>query len=63
MVLYIYEKITERGPPIAQPSVCLQKSEVNMKVFSIANFKRKRMNINFERILGNLFLSSILSNL
>ena len=28
-----------------------------MKVFSVVNFNSKRLNINFEHILGNLFLT------
>ena len=34
-----------------------------MKVFPIVNFNNKRLDINFEYILGNLFLTYISPNI
>ena len=52
--MYISLNVTERGPPKAQPSVCMQNLLLNVKVTSVYNLISKRLNINSLHIGFNL---------
>ena len=46
--------VAERGPPIEQPSVCLQSLLLNVKVTSADNLISKHLNINSLHLAFNL---------
>ena len=48
--------VTDNGPPIAHPSVCLKKLLFMINVTSVATFNNKRLKMSFEQIGFNFFL-------
>ena len=47
--------VTDNGPPIAHPSVCLKKLFI-VNVTSVGNFNNKRLKMSFVQIGLNFFL-------
>ena len=41
-------KVTDSGPPIAQPSTCFKNLLLNLKVHSVASFTNNVLKISFK---------------
>ena len=51
--IYISLSVTDKGPPMVHPSICLQNLFLKVKVTSIASFINNLLKISLEHICGS----------
>ena len=54
LTIQIADNVTERGPPIAHPSVCLKNFEFSSNEFLVVIFSSNLRKINLLHVVGSL---------
>ena len=54
-IIYISLSVTDKGPPMVYPSICLQNLLLKVKVTSVRSFINNLLKISLEHICGSTF--------
>ena len=63
LTIQISYNVTERGPTIAHPCVCLKNFEFSQNYFSVVIFSSNLRKITLLHIIGSLLWAYICSNI